>query len=134
MQSIKIGFIQCIAMIPGVSRSGATIMGAMALGVDRRTAAEFSFFLALPTMTGRDGARSSTSTAMRSPDRSARADRSRLRRFAFRRRDGGGQGFPRDRHQARLCAFCLVSNHRRRGGVDVAGNAIGPTRTIIPAQ
>lgn len=51
-QSIKIGLVQCIAMIPGVSRSGATIMGAMALGVDRRTAADFSFFLALPTLTG----------------------------------------------------------------------------------
>ncbi|QNE32580.1 undecaprenyl-diphosphate phosphatase [Sphingomonas sp. NBWT7] len=51
-QSIKIGLVQCIAMIPGVSRSGATIMGAMALGIDRRTAAEFSFFLALPTLTG----------------------------------------------------------------------------------
>ncbi|KQT32063.1 UDP-diphosphatase [Sphingomonas sp. Leaf412] len=52
MQSAKIGIVQCIAMIPGVSRSGATIMGAMALGIDRRTAAEFSFFLALPTLTG----------------------------------------------------------------------------------
>jgi undecaprenyl-diphosphatase len=51
-QSIKIGLVQCLAMIPGVSRSGATIMGAMALGIDRRTAAEFSFFLALPTLTG----------------------------------------------------------------------------------
>lgn len=51
-QSAKIGVVQCIAMIPGVSRSGATIMGAMALGIDRRTAAEFSFFLALPTLTG----------------------------------------------------------------------------------
>jgi undecaprenyl-diphosphatase len=51
-QSIKIGLVQCIAMIPGVSRSGATIMGAMALGIDRRTAADFSFFLALPTLTG----------------------------------------------------------------------------------
>src|SRR3546814_14195660 len=39
-------------MIPGVSRSGATIMGAMSLGVDRKTAAEFSFFLALPTLSG----------------------------------------------------------------------------------
>lgn len=52
MQSAKIGLVQCIAMIPGVSRSGATIMGAMAFGIDRRTAAEFSFFLALPTLTG----------------------------------------------------------------------------------
>lgn len=51
-QSIKIGLVQCLAMVPGVSRSGATIMGAMALGVDRRTAADFSFFLALPTLTG----------------------------------------------------------------------------------
>ena len=49
---IGIGFIQCIAMIPGVSRSGATIMGALSLGVERRTAAEFSFFLAIPTMLG----------------------------------------------------------------------------------
>ncbi|WBH17733.1 undecaprenyl-diphosphate phosphatase [Sphingomonas radiodurans] len=51
-QSVKIGLVQCLAMIPGVSRSGATIMGAMALGIDRRTAAEFSFFLALPTLSG----------------------------------------------------------------------------------
>jgi undecaprenyl-diphosphatase len=51
-QSIKIGLVQCLAMVPGVSRSGATIMGAMSLGIDRRTAADFSFFLALPTLTG----------------------------------------------------------------------------------
>jgi len=49
---IGIGFIQCLAMIPGVSRSGATIMGALTLGVDRKTAAEYSFFLAIPTMLG----------------------------------------------------------------------------------
>lgn len=51
-RSAMIGLVQCLAMIPGVSRSGATIMGAMAMGVDRKTAAEFSFFLALPTLTG----------------------------------------------------------------------------------
>ena len=51
-QSVKIGLVQCLAMVPGVSRSGATIMGAMAMGVDRRTAADFSFFLALPTLSG----------------------------------------------------------------------------------
>jgi len=50
--SILVGLVQCIAMIPGVSRSGATILGAMSLGVDRRTAAEFSFFLAMPTLVG----------------------------------------------------------------------------------
>jgi undecaprenyl-diphosphatase len=49
---IAIGFIQCLAMIPGVSRSGATILGGLSLGVERRTAAEFSFFLAIPTMLG----------------------------------------------------------------------------------
>lgn len=48
--ALGIGIIQCLAMIPGVSRSGATIMGALGLGVDRKTAAEFSFFLAVPTM------------------------------------------------------------------------------------
>jgi undecaprenyl-diphosphatase len=47
-----VGLIQCLAMIPGVSRSGATIMGGLSLGVERRTAAEFSFFLAIPTMLG----------------------------------------------------------------------------------
>jgi undecaprenyl-diphosphatase len=50
--SVAIGLVQCLAMIPGVSRSGATILGAMSLGVDRKTAAEFSFFLAVPTLTG----------------------------------------------------------------------------------
>ena len=51
-QSAMIGIVQCLAMVPGVSRSGATILGAMSFGVDRRTAAEFSFFLAVPTLTG----------------------------------------------------------------------------------
>ena len=50
--AVVVGFAQCLAMIPGVSRSGATIMGALSLGVERRTAAEFSFFLAIPTMLG----------------------------------------------------------------------------------
>lgn len=49
-KALKIGFYQCIAMIPGVSRSAATIIGAMTLKLNRKTAAEFSFFLAVPTM------------------------------------------------------------------------------------
>jgi undecaprenyl-diphosphatase len=49
---LTIGFAQCLAMIPGVSRSGATIVSAMLLGADKRAAAEFSFFLAIPTMVG----------------------------------------------------------------------------------
>jgi undecaprenyl-diphosphatase len=50
--AVGIGFAQCVSMIPGVSRSAATIMGGLSLGVERRTAAEFSFFLAVPTMLG----------------------------------------------------------------------------------
>jgi len=49
---VGVGLIQCLSMIPGVSRSGATILGGLSLGVERRTAAEFSFFLAIPTMLG----------------------------------------------------------------------------------
>ena len=49
---LKIGMFQCLAMIPGMSRSGSTIIGAMLMGVDRKPAAEFSFFLAIPTMVG----------------------------------------------------------------------------------
>ncbi|WP_409455659.1 undecaprenyl-diphosphate phosphatase [Paracoccus sp. (in: a-proteobacteria)] len=50
--ALAIGLIQCLAMIPGVSRSGATIVGALAFGADKRSAAEFSFFLSMPTMIG----------------------------------------------------------------------------------
>lgn len=50
--ALAIGFCQVLAMIPGVSRSGATIMGALMLGANRKAAAEFSFFLAIPTMLG----------------------------------------------------------------------------------
>ncbi len=49
---LGIGLAQCLAMIPGVSRSGATIVSAMLFGADKRSAAEFSFFLAIPTMAG----------------------------------------------------------------------------------
>ncbi len=50
--AFKIGLFQCLAMIPGTSRSGATIAGALLMGTDKRSAAEFSFFLAMPTMLG----------------------------------------------------------------------------------
>ncbi|NGM47007.1 undecaprenyl-diphosphate phosphatase [Rhodobacter sp. SGA-6-6] len=49
-KSLAIGFCQCLAMVPGVSRSGATIVGALLMGVEKRAAAEFSFLLSLPTM------------------------------------------------------------------------------------
>ncbi len=50
--AFKIGLFQCLAMIPGTSRSGATIVGSLLMGTDKRSAAEFSFFLAMPTMLG----------------------------------------------------------------------------------
>jgi len=54
-RSLKIGFYQCIAMIPGVSRSMATIVGGMSTKLTRKNAAEFSFFLAVPTMAAASG-------------------------------------------------------------------------------
>jgi undecaprenyl-diphosphatase len=48
----RIGLFQCLAMIPGTSRSGSTIVGALLMGADKRSAAEFSFYLAMPTMAG----------------------------------------------------------------------------------
>lgn len=50
--AFRIGLFQCLAMVPGVSRSGATIVGALLMGTSKRSAAEFSFFLAMPTMAG----------------------------------------------------------------------------------
>ncbi len=52
MDAIKVGLVQCLAMIPGTSRSGATIIGGMLLGLSRKAATDFSFFLAIPTLIG----------------------------------------------------------------------------------
>ena len=51
-RALGVGLCQCLAMVPGVSRSGATIVGGVMIGIDRRAAAEFSFFMAIPTMVG----------------------------------------------------------------------------------
>ncbi|MBK8529509.1 MAG: undecaprenyl-diphosphate phosphatase [Rubrivivax sp.] len=52
LDALKVGLVQCLGMIPGTSRSGATIIGGMLLGLSRQTATEFSFFLAIPTLIG----------------------------------------------------------------------------------
>jgi undecaprenyl-diphosphatase len=52
LDAIKVGLVQCLAMIPGTSRSGATIIGGMLLGLSRKAATDFSFFLAMPTLIG----------------------------------------------------------------------------------
>ena len=52
MDALKVGLVQCLAMIPGTSRSGATIIGGMFLGLSRRAATDFSFYLAIPTLIG----------------------------------------------------------------------------------
>jgi undecaprenyl-diphosphatase len=52
MDALKLGLVQCLALVPGTSRSGATIIGGMLLGLSRRTATDFSFYLAIPTLVG----------------------------------------------------------------------------------
>jgi undecaprenyl-diphosphatase len=52
MDAVKVGVVQCLAMIPGTSRSGATIIGGMLLGLSRKAATDFSFYLAIPTLVG----------------------------------------------------------------------------------
>jgi undecaprenyl-diphosphatase len=55
MDALKVGFVQCLGMIPGTSRSGATIIGGMLLGLSRKAATDFSFFLAIPTLIAAGG-------------------------------------------------------------------------------
>ena len=55
MDALKVGLVQCFAMIPGTSRSGATIIGGMLLGLSRKAATDFSFYLAIPTLIGAGG-------------------------------------------------------------------------------
>jgi undecaprenyl-diphosphatase len=52
MDALKVGLVQCLAMVPGTSRSGATIIGGMLLGLSRKAATDFSFYLAIPTLMG----------------------------------------------------------------------------------
>ena len=122
-----IGFAQCVSMIPGVSRSGATIVGAMLLGADKRAAAEFSFFLAIPTMFGAFvydlyKSRGEMTTGSR------RHHRDRLRGVVHHR-DHRGEGVSGLRHAPRLYVLRLVARHRRHARPDRAGD--GTVRILV---
>ena len=124
--ALKIGLFQCLAMIPGVSRSGATIVGALLLGADKRSAAEFSFFLSMPTMAGAFAYdfyknRDVLSCRRRAGD---------LRRLRLRLRRGGARGAQpaRIRLAPRLRDLRLVANRR---GLDRPRGAAGGLLSAI---
>ena len=115
---LYIGLCQCLAMIPGVSRSGATIVSAMLLGADKRSAAEFSFYLAMPTMAG-----AFTLDLYKNfgPDgRQQLADRRGRIPHLVRRRLHRGEIIPRLRVEPWLRAVRLVAHHHRRARADRA--------------
>ena len=113
-----IGIVQCLAMIPGVSRSGATILGAMSFGVDRKTAAEFSFFLAVPTLAGATALQLFKHWDAIPAGQFGWIGLGGLVSFvvAIDRREG----VHGDRHPLRLRAFRLVPDRRRSGRAGLA--------------
>ena len=125
-----IGIAQCFAMIPGVSRSGASIVAAMLLGAEKRAAAEFSFFLAIPTMIGAFAYDFYKSRAEMTTDHLGivaigfvglvhhRADR--------------GEDVPELRHPPRLYVFRMVARDRRHTRPDRAGD--GDVSFAVPAN
>jgi undecaprenyl-diphosphatase len=119
--AFKIGLCQCLAMIPGTSRSGATIAGALLMGTDKRSAAEFSFFLAMPTMAGAFTLDLYKNYDKLAYDRRCHSDHRRIRHGLHRRRDRGAQP-ARLRFTARLCPLRLVAN---RGW-----DSLGPDRIV----
>jgi undecaprenyl-diphosphatase len=123
--AVMIGLVQCLAMIPGVSRSGATILGAMSFGVDRKTAAEFSFFLAVPTLTG------ATVYQMYKHGDQYEPDRDWVAGFVHCRA-GGGKAVCNGGDAAWLCSIRLLPHCR---GCSCAGMAqlLVPFRTFICA-
>ena len=111
--ALGIGLFQCLALIPGTSRSGATIVGSLLLGADKRSAAEFSFFLAMPTMAG-----AFVFDLVKNRDILSTADvpviaTGFIAAFVVAR---DRRALPaRLRLAPRLCAVCLVAADRRRG-------------------
>ena len=115
-----IGVVQCLSMVPGVSRSGASIVAAMLFGADKRAATEFSFWLAMPTMVGAFVYEAYKSRARARRRQQFDADRHRLR-GVLHLRLVRGQDAARLRLAARLCAVRLVAHRRRRARPDRAG-------------
>ena len=117
-----IGLAQCLAMIPGVSRSGTTIVSGMLLGADKRSAAEFSFFLAIPTMGGAFAYDLYKNYSLMTRGQH-RAGRDRLR-HVVRRRVLRGEDAARLRDAPRLRAVRVVARARRLAGADRAGDRL----------
>ena len=117
-----IGLAQCLAMIPGVSRSGTTIVSAMLLGADKRAAADFSFFLAIPTMAGAFTYDLYKNHSLLTADNIA-AGRCRLR-DVVRLRLARGADLARLRDAPRLRAVRVVARHRRLARTDRAGDGL----------
>ncbi len=133
-RALAIGSFQALALIPGVSRSGGTIVAAMAMRVDRAAAAEFTFFLAMPTMAAAFAhdlleARHDLGSAR------GRGDRRRLRDGVHRLR-AGREAVPQLRPSIRLRAVCVVS-HRARpcaAGGRRRRLAVGTRHAMAPAE
>ena len=131
-QALGVGVAQCLAMIPGTSRSGATIIGGMIAGIQRKTATEFSFFLAMPTMLG-----AAVYDMYKNFGLLTQHDlrhRGGLRR-GLPERDGGGAGGAALRGQPHVPRVRLVSDRvrRHRGGVDLDGVIARPARSLAGA-
>ena len=77
--ALKVGLVQCLAMVPGTSRSGATIIGGMLLGLSRKAATDFSFFLAIPTLIGAGAVREGGAGRQAAPCSAGQARRHRPR-------------------------------------------------------
>ena len=116
---LGIGLAQCVSMIPGVSRSGSTIVAAMLMGADRRSSAEFSFWLAMPTMFGAFVYDLYKSSRTAEP-RQRNSDRLRVRDFVY-------FGLDRGEVVSWLCAaswlrvVCMVARYRRHARLDRSG-------------
>jgi undecaprenyl-diphosphatase len=123
LDALKVGLAQCLAMIPGTSRSGATIIGGMLFGLSRQAATDFSFFLAIPTLIGAGAYSLFKERASLSAGRCA-AVRGRLRRLVHLRLDLRALAAALHR-QPQLRALRLVPHRLRRRRAPDRGDRLG---------